>query len=82
VEFLKFLDENTTKSVRKFLSYGSGIVFFASCIYTMIVNKGPLDNTQYMIIAGVIGFYYSKQLLTKTTTKVITDRRKPKQDSE
>lgn len=74
---LKFLDEQTTKSVRKFLAYGSGIIFFASCIYTMIVNNGPLDTTQYMIIAGVMGFYFGKNLLTKADVKVIQDRRQP-----
>jgi hypothetical protein len=77
MEFLsfKFLDEKTTKSVRKFLSYGSGVVFFGSCIYTMIVNKGPLDPTQYMIIGGVMGFYFGKELFKKADTKVVTDRR-------
>lgn len=79
---LKFLDEKTTKSVRKFLSYGSGLVFFGSCIYTMIQNSGPLDMTQYMIIAGVISFYYGKDLLKKADVKVIQERRQPKQDSE
>ena len=75
MEFLKFLDEKTTKSVRKFLSYGSGLVFFGSCIYTMIQNNGPLDMTQYMIIAGVISFYYGKDLLKKADVKVVAERR-------
>ncbi len=79
---LKFLDEKTTKSVRKFLSYGSGLIFFASCIYTMIVQKGPLDMTQYIIIAGVIGFYYGKDLLKKTGIKIVTDKKQPEQNSE
>ncbi len=59
---LNFLDETAVKSVRKFLSYGSGTIFFGSCIYTMIQNNGPLDPTQYSIIAGVFGFYFLKQL--------------------
>lgn len=72
---LKFLDEKTTKSVRKFLAFGSGIVFFASCIYTMIQNNGPLDSMQYMIVAGIMGFYFGKSLLTKADVKVINNRR-------
>jgi uncharacterized membrane protein YjjP (DUF1212 family) len=72
---LKFLDEKTTKSVRKFLAFGSGIVFFASCIYTMIQNSGPLDSMQYMIVAGIMGFYFGKNLLTKADVKVVQDRR-------
>ena len=75
MEFLKFLDETAIKSVRKFLAYGSGTVFFGSCIYTMITNQGPLDGTQYMVIAGVFAAYFGKSLLTKPDVKVITDRR-------
>jgi hypothetical protein len=67
MEFLsfKFLDEGAVKSVRKFLAYGSGTIFFGSCIYTMIKNGGPMDPTQYSIIAGVFGFYFLKQLFQK-----------------
>ncbi len=72
---LKFLDEKTTKSVRKFLAFGSGIVFFASCIYTMIQNNGALDGMQYMIVAGIMGFYFGKSLLTKADVKIIQNRR-------
>lgn len=62
---LQFLDENAVKSVRKFLAYGSGIIFFGSCIYTMIINSGDLAPTQYSIIAGVFSFYFLKQLFGK-----------------
>jgi hypothetical protein len=78
---LKFLDEKTTKSVRKFLAFGSGIVFFASCIYTMIQGNGALDPTQYMIVGGVFAAYFGKDLFKKSNIKVVTDRRQPEQEN-
>jgi hypothetical protein len=75
MEFLKFLSGETTKSVRRFLAYGSGSVFFASCIYTMIITNGALDPTQYMIIGGVFAAYFGKELFKKADIKVVTARR-------
>ena len=75
MEFLKFLSGETTKSVRRFLAYGSGTVFFASCIYTMIQSNGTLDPTQYMIIGGVFAAYFGKELFKKADIKVLTERR-------
>ena len=75
MEFLKFLEENTSTSVRKFLALGSGVVFFASCIYTMIINNGTLDITQYSILGGVFAAYFGKELLKKQDVKVVVDRR-------
>lgn len=62
-----FLKEDTLFSVRKFLAYASGLIFIASCVFTMIEGKGSLDGTQYAIIAGVFGFYFSKELFSKLT---------------
>jgi hypothetical protein len=73
MEFLKFLSGETTRSVRRFLAYSSGIVFFASCIYTMIEQKGPLDPTQYMIIGGVFAAYFGKELFKKAEVRVVTE---------
>ena len=75
MEFLKFLSGETTKSVRRFLAYGSGGVFFASCIYTMITTDGALDPTQYMIIGGVFAAYFGKELFKKAEIKVVSERR-------
>lgn len=75
MEFLKFLEENTSTSVRKFLAFGSGVVFFASCIYTMIINNGTLDFTQYTILGGVFAAYFGKDLFKKQDVKIVTDRR-------
>ena len=75
MEFLKFLSGETTKSVRRFLAYGSGTVFFASCIYTMITTSGALDPTQYMIIGGVFAAYFGKELFKKAEIRVVSEKR-------
>ena len=62
---LNFLDEAAVKSVRKFLAYGAGTIFFGSCIWVMASNNGDLSPTQYSIVAGVFSFYFLKQLFNK-----------------
>ena len=67
LNFLKE-SEDDSYSVRKFLAYMSGLVFFSSCIYTMIMNAGPLDAMQYSILTGVFGFYFLKKLFQPKET--------------
>jgi hypothetical protein len=59
----RILRGDSPYSVRKFLAYGSGLVFFGSCIYTAIETGGSLDTTQYAIIGATFTFYFGKDFL-------------------
>lgn len=58
---LPFLHEGSTFSMRKFLAFGSGLIFFIACIWNLI-RTGDLTATQYGITSGVFAFYFTKNL--------------------